>query len=490
MQIVDHGTWQVAAADEDLHPVGPELLWNESYYFDFAAPDGSVGGYVRLGLYPNWDRAWYWACIVRPGQPAVLVADNAAPLPAPGGTDLQTAALNAAQEITEPLAAARIILDAMGTVLREPAAAYGDHGPANHGAADHGVSDHGAPADHVRLGLDLEWRTVGGVYPYKDLPRYEIPCQVSGTVRLGDQTLAISGWGERDHSWGERDWWRVSWLWSSGRLDDGTAFHGMQANIGFPIGWPSFRGHPGRRAQPPDRVRGGNLLWSGRVPSAVQVARAGRADAGGPAGVRPRRHDLARRPCQPLPACAVPVRRRRRSDRIRLDRVESAARLGGPWLVIPRGGRGGGAMSAAVGGASGLTAGFLTAALAGSLDGAIVEAVEAARVGTGQVSDTYRLLLTYSGPPDSSTAEVRSGHPKLPATLIAKVPAADTASRGAARAFRTYEIEASFYSQLAPGLPVALPACFYSAYDADPDEYVVLLADLAPARAGRPASWP
>ncbi len=141
-------------------------------------------------------------------------------------------------------------------------------------------------------------------------------------------------------------------------------------------------------------------------------------------------------------------------------------------------------MSAAVGGASGLTAGFLTAALAGSLDGAIVEAVEAARVGTGQVSDTYRLLLTYSGPPDSSTAEVRSGHPKLPATLIAKVPAADTASRGAARAFRTYEIEASFYSQLAPGLPVALPACFYSAYDADPDEYVVLLADLAPARPG------
>jgi hypothetical protein len=224
VQIVDHGTWQLTAADEALHPAGPELLWNESYYFDFAAPDGSIGGYIRLGLYPNWDRAWYWACVVRPGQPAVLVADNAAPLPPPGSTGLQTAALSAAQEITDPLRSARLTLDAVGAVLPEPAAAYSDL----------------TAAEQVRLGLDLEWRTVGGVYPYKDLPRYEVPCQVSGTVRVGELTLNISGWGERDHSWGERDWWQVSWLWSAGRLGDGTAFHGMQANIGFAIDWPSF----------------------------------------------------------------------------------------------------------------------------------------------------------------------------------------------------------------------------------------------------------
>jgi len=224
VQIIEHGTWQLAAADEELHPVGPELLWNESYYFDFAAPDGSVGGYVRLGLYPNWDRAWYWACVVRPGKATVLVADNQARLPPPGGTDVRTLALTAAQEITDPLRTARLTLDAKGTVLAEPAAAY----------------DALNAAEQVRLSLDLRWHTVAGVYPYKDLPRYEIPCQVSGTIILGDTTLSFSGWGERDHSWGERDWWQISWLWSSGRLGDGTAFHGMQANIGFPIGWPSF----------------------------------------------------------------------------------------------------------------------------------------------------------------------------------------------------------------------------------------------------------
>ncbi len=29
--------------------------------------------------------------------------------------------------------------------------------------------------------MDLDWITEGGVYPYKDLPRYEIPCRVTGT---------------------------------------------------------------------------------------------------------------------------------------------------------------------------------------------------------------------------------------------------------------------------------------------------------------------
>jgi hypothetical protein len=129
-------------------------------------------------------------------------------------------------------------------------------------------------------------------------------------------------------------------------------------------------------------------------------------------------------------------------------------------------------MTAAVCGGQELTADFLTRALGSQLGPAAIAAVEAVPVGTGQVSDSYRLSLTYDGPAE------------LPSTIIAKVPAADPASRNAARAFRTYEIEASFYSQLAPGLPVALARCYYSAYDAEPDDYVVLLEDLAPAIPG------
>jgi hypothetical protein len=126
----------------------------------------------------------------------------------------------------------------------------------------------------------------------------------------------------------------------------------------------------------------------------------------------------------------------------------------------------------AVSGGSDLGPEFLTRALAAHLDGARVVSVAAAPVGTGQVSDSFRLSLDYDRP----TA--------LPSTLVAKVPAADPASRNAARTFRTYELEASFYEQLAPGLPVALATCYFASYDPEPDEYVVLLEDLAPACPG------
>lgn len=129
-------------------------------------------------------------------------------------------------------------------------------------------------------------------------------------------------------------------------------------------------------------------------------------------------------------------------------------------------------MTRAVAGADGITAGFLTEVLADQLDGAAVAAVTATGVGTGQVSDTFRLELRYTGPAP------------LPASMIAKVPAADPDSRAAAAAFRTYEIEASFYQQLARSLPVRLAHCFYAGYDQDADEYVVLLEEHSAAVTG------
>ena len=44
-----------APEDERAHAAGDEQLWNESWYFDAVAEDGSLGAYVRLGLYPNWE---------------------------------------------------------------------------------------------------------------------------------------------------------------------------------------------------------------------------------------------------------------------------------------------------------------------------------------------------------------------------------------------------------------------------------------------------
>lgn len=196
--------WAIGARDEALHQADDEHLWNESYYFDFTTPDGSLGGYIRLGIYPNWNRAWFWACLVGRNRPTVLLVDNAAPLP---GVDLEIsgAEYTAAMVVEKPLESARVTLRARD------------------------------------LELDLGWQTVGGVYGYSLTPRYEIPCLVSGTVN----GRPFEGHGERDHSWGMRDWWSLSWTWSSGRLEDGTFVHGMQANIGMPLPWPAFTVTPG-----------------------------------------------------------------------------------------------------------------------------------------------------------------------------------------------------------------------------------------------------
>lgn len=124
-------------------------------------------------------------------------------------------------------------------------------------------------------------------------------------------------------------------------------------------------------------------------------------------------------------------------------------------------------MTPPVPGAADLTASWLSDALA-----AKVTEVRTEPVGTGQVSDSLRLHLTYAGATD------------LPPTMVAKVPAADASSRSAARAIRTYEVEACFYAQIAGRLDAGIPTCYFSAYDAEQDEYTVLLADLAPALPG------
>jgi hypothetical protein len=207
--IVNKGSYPLGAADEAPHPAAADLLWNESYYLDFVTADGRAGGYVRLGLYPNWDRAWYWACLVRDGQPAVTIVDHDVPLPGGDSLAVAGAGFQAGYAVPRPLELARATLE----------------------------SD--------RLGLDLQWQTAGGVYGYSLVPRYEIPCTVTGTVRVDGEEIAVSGFGERDHSWGVRDWWSVSWLWSSGRLEDGSYLHAMRPNLGFELPWPSFIVPPG-----------------------------------------------------------------------------------------------------------------------------------------------------------------------------------------------------------------------------------------------------
>jgi hypothetical protein len=122
--------------------------------------------------------------------------------------------------------------------------------------------------------------------------------------------------------------------------------------------------------------------------------------------------------------------------------------------------------------ADALTPEWLTSALAEVLGGAVVKTVAATMVGTGQMGDSVRLALTYDQETDA------------PASVVAKLPAADPTSRATAAAVRSYEIEVSFYRELAPRLPVRNPHCYLALHDQASDDFVLVLEDLAPAMQG------
>ena len=201
-------------ADEARHPPGPEQLWNESWYFDVVSGDRKLGVYTRLGLYPNLGVSWLTALVCGPGRPTVGVIDFAAPLPQAEDLTLAADGLRAEHICESALQRFRVRLSGVGQAHADPAGLL-----------------RGERGEPVEVGFDLLWETHGEPYAYRVTTRYEIPCRVSGTVTVGGETIAISGVGQRDHSWGPRDWWSAEWMWSAGHLEDGTRLHGVEFRL-------------------------------------------------------------------------------------------------------------------------------------------------------------------------------------------------------------------------------------------------------------------
>lgn len=203
-----------SADDEGAHQPGSEQLWNESWYFDWADERQDVGGWVRLGLVPNEQRAWINVLLCGPGAPTIAVLDWHAPLPE-SHDRVQTADVDLVLDAVEPLQTYRVSLRGTGQAYDDPADLLRE-----------------LPGRPVDVTLDLEWTTVGTPYQYRITPRYEIPCTVTGTVEADGRRHEFSAVpGQRDHSWGVRDWWGMEWVWSALHLDDGTHLHGVDLRI-------------------------------------------------------------------------------------------------------------------------------------------------------------------------------------------------------------------------------------------------------------------
>ena len=227
---------RVEPGDEYRHPVGPEPLWGESYYLDFVSEGtggDAVAGYARIGLYPNLGVTWWTTMIVSEGRP--LVASVAYDLPVTPGDVASIAApgFDVRAEVAEPLTVMTVRGTAPAVLHDEPADVY-----------------RGEPGRPTTIDLDLAWTTDGVPYHYDVTTRYEVPCLVHGEITVGDRRIAVHGQGQRDHSWGVRDWWAFGWCWAALRLDDGTRVHtadirmpGMRVPLGY-LQPPDGQVHP------------------------------------------------------------------------------------------------------------------------------------------------------------------------------------------------------------------------------------------------------
>ncbi len=202
------------AGDEAAHTPGKEPLWNESWYADFVDPGQQVGGWVRLGLIPNHDTAWLQALFCGPGLPTIAVSDFEAPLPSDPWR-LVTEDFEFTHAAPAPLCEYAMTVRGRGQAYEDPSTLL-----------------RGGSGRPVDVTMDLKWSTDGTPYQYPVTARYEIPCTVSGTVSVDGHNYVFDGVpGQRDHSWGVRDWWSMEWVWSALHLNDGTHLHGVDVRV-------------------------------------------------------------------------------------------------------------------------------------------------------------------------------------------------------------------------------------------------------------------
>lgn len=100
-----------------------------------------------------------------------------------------------------------------------------------------------------------------------------------------------------------------------------------------------------------------------------------------------------------------------------------------------------------------------------------VDAVDVTPIGTGQTGATYRVSATFS-----------ADRPDLPTTFAVKLPAQDDSVRE--RVALGYLSEVEYYSRVADKMCIPVPRCFHHDISDDGADFVLLLADMAPAVQG------
>ncbi len=203
--------------DEFFHIPTDAEFWNESHYLDFVGED--LQGHFRIGFYPNRGEADLFGFLIE-NDAIYSVHDASIPLDQVHGLSIHHPDWHFAMT---PIDVGRTwTVEFNGKMLQSETPAEV------------------ANTEGTTVGVDVSFTSRGRHEPFlyskgKDdfsgpgSDRYELTTYVEGTAVIANDSRDFDGPGERDHSWGVRDWTEGEWLWISGSFEDGTAFNHLSA---------------------------------------------------------------------------------------------------------------------------------------------------------------------------------------------------------------------------------------------------------------------
>jgi hypothetical protein len=186
------------ASDEDRHEPGADVSagsdgpwWQESWVFEAAVPDGSVGLTTALTFRPRSRRSCYWVVLVRAGAPNVHVAELDLALPV-AGLRVRSPGLWADHVCEAPFEQWTVANEVHAVGLDDPDDAVGR-----------------AYGEPVPMAFDLEWYAAAPPVAMhaSGVDGYAQTGEVDGVIELPGGALRIVAPSRRRHWWGTAPWW-------------------------------------------------------------------------------------------------------------------------------------------------------------------------------------------------------------------------------------------------------------------------------------------
>ncbi|MBN1786651.1 MAG: hypothetical protein JW825_06680 [Candidatus Methanofastidiosa archaeon] len=192
-----------------LHDHNDRREWNESFYFNFYDIKNDICGFMRMGLKPNKDEKSMFCFLMLPDG-SFVGSRSSVPLE---NEELRVSGLE--YRIIERERSWRLSFDG-------PMKVFGGNG------------------DTLKVNFDLVFSGINKVFNYRECvsgfkeaisqsvasEHLEQFGSITGILKLDGKGMQIDATGERDHSWGERDWNSPKmWIWLTAQFSKDVALN-------------------------------------------------------------------------------------------------------------------------------------------------------------------------------------------------------------------------------------------------------------------------